>query len=80
MPVYALNWFVPLKTECEPGETAQFLIGSKENVSVIYEIRVHDSLLSRQWLKLNDNQVKIDVPVKEEYRGNFMVNFVFVTA
>jgi len=78
MPVYALNWFVPLKTECEPGETAQFLIGSKENVSVIYEIRVHDSLLSRQWLKLNDNQVKIDVPVKEEYRGNFMVNFVFV--
>ena len=78
MPVYALNWFVPLKTECEPGEKAQFLVGSKENVSVIYEIRVHDSLLSRQWLKLNDNQVKIDVPVKEEYRGNFMVNFVFV--
>jgi hypothetical protein len=78
MPVYALNWFVPLKTECEPGETAQFLIGSKENISVIYEIRVHDSLLSRQWLKLNNNQVKIEVPVKEEYRGNFVVNFVFV--
>jgi hypothetical protein len=78
MPVYALNWFVPLITECQPGETAQFLVGSKENVSVIYEIRVHDSLLSRQWLKLNNNQVKIVVPVKEEYRGNFVVNFVFV--
>ena len=78
MPVFELNWFVPLKTDCEPGETASFLIGSKENVSLIYEIRVHDSLLSRQWLKLNNEQVKIDVPVKEEYRGNFVVNFVFV--
>ena len=79
MPVNALNWFVPLKITGEPGEKARFLIGSKEeNVSVVYEIRVHDSLQSRQWLKLNDRQMVVEIPILGSWRGNFSVNFVFI--
>jgi hypothetical protein len=79
VPAEALNWFVPLKTGGEPGEKARFLIGSKEDdVSVIYEIRVHDSLQSRQWLRLSDNEMVVEIPIREEYRGNFSVNFLFV--
>ncbi|MCX6249306.1 MAG: MG2 domain-containing protein [Bacteroidetes bacterium] len=79
VPENILNWFVPLITSGDPGQTAKFLIGSKEeNVMVIYEIRVHDSIRSREWIKLNDRQLTVEVPIKEEYRGNFAVNFIFI--
>ncbi len=79
VPVNTLCWFVPLKTSGEPGETARFLIGSKDdNVRVIYEIRLHDSLVSREVIKLNNRAMQLEIPIKELYRGNFSVNFVFV--
>jgi hypothetical protein len=79
VPVQEIDWFVPLKTSGEPGEKAKFLVGSKaENVSVLYEIRVHDTLFSRQWMKLSNNQVLVEIPIRETFRGNFSVNFVFI--
>ena len=79
VPVNTLNWFVPLKTTGEPGENARLLVGSKEDdVTVIYEIRLHDSLISRELIKLNNRAMMVDIPIKEQYRGNFAVNFVFV--
>ena len=79
VPVQEIDWFVPVKTTCEPGEKAKFLIGSKaENVNVLFEIRVHDTLFSRQWIKLNNNQTLIEIPIQEGFRGNFSVNFAFI--
>ncbi|MFZ4522082.1 MAG: alpha-2-macroglobulin family protein [Bacteroidales bacterium] len=79
VPVNTLNWFVPLKTTGEPGEKARFLIGSKEdNVNMIYEVRVNDSLVNREWFKLNDRAMAVEIPITEQYRGNFSVNFMFV--
>lgn len=79
VPEQTMNWFIPLKTSGEPGETAQFMIGSKEdNVNVIYEIRLKDTLVSREMLKINDRAVIIDIPIREQYRGNVSVNFMFV--
>ena len=74
-----MDWFVPIKTSGEPGEKAEFLVGSRaENVNVLYEIRVHDTLYSRQWMKLNNNQKLVKIPIQEKFRGNFSVNFIFV--
>jgi hypothetical protein len=79
IPVQEMDWFVPVKTSGEPGEMAKFLIGSKaENVNVLYEIRVHDTLYSRQWMKLNNNQELVEIPIQENFRGNFSVNFIFI--
>jgi hypothetical protein len=79
VPVPEADWFVPVKTSGEPGEKAQFLIGSRaDSVNVLYEIRVHDTLFSRQWLKLNNNQVLVEIPILEKFRGNFSVNFLFI--
>ena len=73
-----MNWFVPLRTHGNPGESASFLMGSKDtDVSVLYEIRAHDSLVSRKWLGFSDFQIVLDVPIQENYRGNFSVNLVF---
>jgi hypothetical protein len=79
VPVQEMDWFVPVKTSGEPGENAKFLIGSKaENVNVLYEIRIHDTLYSRQWMKLNNNQELVEIPIQENFRGNFSVNFIFI--
>jgi hypothetical protein len=79
VPVPEIDEFVPVKTSGEPGEKAKFLIGSKaENVNVLYEVRVHDSLYSRQWLKLSNNQKQVEIPILEKFRGNFSVNFIFI--
>ena len=79
VPAQEIDWFVPVKTSGEPGETAKFLVGSKaENTNVLYEIRVHDTLFSRQWLKLSNNQVLVEIPIREKFRGNFSVNFIFI--
>ena len=79
VPVNVLNWFVPLTASGEPGEKARFLIGSKdEDVNVIYEIRAKDTLISRQSIQISNNQLLVEVPIKEEYRGNFSVNFIFI--
>jgi hypothetical protein len=79
VPINTLSWYVPLKTSGVPGETARFLIGSREdNVNMIYEIRLDDSLVSREMIKLNNRAMVLEIPIKEQYRGNFSVDFVFV--
>jgi hypothetical protein len=79
VPVQDIDWFVPIKTSGEPGEKAKFLIGSKaENVYVRYGIWVHDTLFSNQLIKLNNNQVVVEIPIKEQFRGNFFVNCTFI--
>ena len=79
IPVPAFNWFVPLKSSGEPGETAFFLIGTSEKeIRVIREIRVKDQLYSREWLILKNQQKVVEVPILEAFRGNFSVNFLFV--
>ncbi len=79
VPLNTISWFVPLKISGEPGEAARFLIGSKEdNVSMIYEIRLDDSLVSREIIKINDRAMLLEIPIKEQYRGNFSVNFLCV--
>jgi len=76
--VNVMNCFVPLKTNCEPGDKAQFLFGSAEkNITALYEIRIQDSLVSRQFLKLSQEQTLVEIPVKKEYRGDLSVTFIF---
>ena len=79
VPVPAFNWFVPLKSSGEPGEIASFLIGTSEKeIRVIREIRVKGQLYSREWFTLKNQQKLVEIPILEEFRGNFSVNFLFV--
>jgi hypothetical protein len=79
MPVNAIAWFMPLVTSGQPGGSASLLAGSKEdNVTLMAEVLVRDSLVSRQWYSLNDRILRIDQPIIGLFRGNFTLNVVFV--
>jgi len=78
-PLNVYNWFVPLKVKGEPGEEATFLIGtSARNIKAVYEIQHKGEVVHREWIKLDREQKQISVPIKEEYRGNFSVQWAFV--
>ncbi len=79
LPYPTANWFTPIKHHCEPGEQAEFLIGSAlEDVSVLYEIEHQGKIVHQEWLALDQEQKVIKIPVEEKHRGNFAVHFVFV--
>ncbi len=72
-------WFKMLKSKGEPGENASFIIGTKaKNVRFLYEIILKDKIVSKQWVQINNEQKLIEIPIKEEYRGNFAIHIVSV--
>ncbi len=77
IPSNKASWFAELKTSGEPGETAELLIGSaEENVKVLYELEYDGKTILSKWLTLDNEQKKIEIPIKEEYRGNLIANFI----
>ncbi|MCF6366803.1 MAG: MG2 domain-containing protein [Bacteroidales bacterium] len=79
MPVKMTKLFVPVKTYCEPGEEALFLIGSGyQGTKVIYQIEHKGKIVSQKILNINNEQKLIKIPVEEKHRGNFSVHFIFV--
>ncbi len=78
-PSEMLHWYTALKASGEPGEKASLLLGTAEkNVQVIREVIHENKTVSREWIRLSDRQKLFDIPIREEYRGNFQVLFAFV--
>ncbi|PID89606.1 MAG: hypothetical protein CSA05_00380 [Bacteroidia bacterium] len=79
IPYLTADWFVALNSKGEPGEKASFLIGSgAKEVKVLYEIEHKGKIKSREWIKIKNQQLKVEIPIQEEDRGNFAVHFSFV--
>jgi uncharacterized protein YfaS (alpha-2-macroglobulin family) len=77
VPANNSNWIAQIKTSGQPGETAELLVGSAEdNVKVLYELLYGDKTIISKWLNLDDEQQKIEIPIKEEYRGGLTANFI----
>jgi 5-hydroxyisourate hydrolase-like protein (transthyretin family) len=78
-PVKTFDWFAVIKSSGEPGENALYILGSSEsNVSVLCEVEFNSQIKEKRWITLNNEQKRIDFPIKEEYRGNFAIHFTFV--
>jgi uncharacterized protein YfaS (alpha-2-macroglobulin family) len=78
-PINEINWFHVIKAKGEPGETASFLVGTKDkSVRVLYEVVQKDKVILSQWLEMSNEQKLIEIPITEELRGGFSVNLMFV--
>ncbi|NNM94798.1 MAG: hypothetical protein HKL88_04950 [Bacteroidia bacterium] len=79
LPGATPDFFSVIKDNGEPGEKASFLIGSAEkDVNLMYEVREPGQPVRREWLTLNGEQKKLELPIKEEDRGGFAVHFAWV--
>ncbi len=79
MPFNEPAFFAPVSIYCEPGENAQFIIGTGlNNIRVLYEIEHQGNIISSNYIEINNEQKLIQIPIEEKYRGNVSVNFVFI--
>ena len=79
IPLKEYFWSKNLTPTVEPGETASFLFGTKtKGVKVMYEVEHQGRIVKKEWITLNNEQKKIEIPVEEKHRGNFGVHVLFV--
>lgn len=77
IPVF--DSYKAIKSSGEPGEKAQFLIGtSLSNLRLLYEIEHEGKIVSKKWIILNNEQRLIEIPIEEKHRGGFSVHFIGV--
>ncbi len=74
----AIQLFKGIKTNAQPGEKAQVLIGSSAHAKILYEVEQDGKIIHKEWLKRNNEQGTIELAIKEEYRGNVTQHFVYV--
>ncbi len=80
VPGNEINWFNKITINpLEPGETAKFIIGTKEeNVSVLYEVEHKGEIVKKEFITLNKEQKRIEIPIEEKHRGNFSIHCIFI--
>ena len=63
----------------EPGGKAEFIIGTKEdNVNVLYELEKKGAIVKREYITLNKEQKRIEIPIVEADRGNIAFHLLFI--
>lgn len=79
LPFPLFSYFNPLKTKVEPGEKASFLIGtSLKELSLFYYVTSGDKVIKEEWIKLRNEQRKIEIPIEETYRGGIEISLIGV--
>lgn len=79
IPTSDYDWFSSLNDKGEPGAKAIFLIGTKSpDTKVLFEVEHKNEIVKKEWLTLNAEQKKIEIPIEEKHRGNFAYHLVFV--
>jgi uncharacterized protein YfaS (alpha-2-macroglobulin family) len=73
-----VNWFVQKTKSCEPGSTAQILVGSSLKVKFLLETYSNKKLMRREWISIRNEQKLIEIPVSENDRGGIIVNLTLV--
>ncbi|MBE0570357.1 MAG: hypothetical protein IH618_02340 [Ignavibacteriaceae bacterium] len=74
-PLNESSWVYMNEKSYEPGETVTLYIGSAEkNVKALFELEYDGKIIRKEWIELDNEQKKIEIPVKEEHRGNLVVH------
>ncbi len=68
-------WVKELGYATEPGEQASFVIASKDNIELFYQVIKNDKIVEKKTITLNNEQKIISFPVTEDDRGGFDIQF-----
>jgi len=69
----------PVKTTCEPGEKAVFLISSAlPEGRILMEVEREGEVVVSRWFVLHKGEQRVELPVLEGDRGGFAVHFLCV--
>jgi uncharacterized protein YfaS (alpha-2-macroglobulin family) len=74
----AVSRFTVMNTFCEPGEKAVIIAGSSEKISALYEVEQDGRIIDKQRININNEKQRLEIPIREEYRGNIAVHYTMV--
>lgn len=78
LPYPRLGWVNFTNTYVEPGENLSFEVGSSaKDVNILIEIESDKKIVKKEFITLDSEKKLINVPVIEDYRGNFVVHAIF---
>lgn len=78
-PLNTVKWVNFKNTTAEPGDKVVFSLGTAaKDICLMYEVEHGIGTIERQWVTLNNELRRFEIPVKEEHRGNFFVHITFV--
>ncbi|MDR2969519.1 MAG: alpha-2-macroglobulin [Tannerellaceae bacterium] len=78
-PVFSREWLITEKTDCLPGEEAEWIFGTSfESTYVLYEVYQGNKQIMRQRIVLNNENRTFKLPFREEYGDGVMVSFTYI--
>ncbi len=79
LPVKEIFWHSLSADLAEPGDVVQLRVGSSTgNMRILYEVLNGREVIQRQWITAGKKLLKLQVPVEEAFRGNFVVRLISV--
>ncbi|HQP03771.1 MAG TPA: alpha-2-macroglobulin family protein [Bacteroidales bacterium] len=79
MPYMAATLFIQENATVLPGEKAILYLGTSfKDVKLSYELEHKGVIAERKWINVSNEIKKIEIPVTEDFRGNFTVHVLFV--
>ena len=74
-PTNTASYFNMVKSYAEPGDSISFIIATRDtDTRFHYEIEYDGKIIMKEWVKLNNEQKQIYIPIKEEYRGGLALH------
>lgn len=71
MPTPELLMVEEVNTTVEPGDTAVILVGSSaQDARVLFEVEFKGKIVSSEWITLNNEKKRLEIPIEEKHRGN----------
>lgn len=78
-PIPTYEWLMTPQTECNPGESAEIILGSSaRQVYVLYEIFKDKKKLSVERFILDNENKKIEIPFLESYGEGISAAFTYI--
>ena len=70
------EWLTVVKNSGEPGDTAVFRIaGGNDSSLMLFDMLFKNQIIERKWLNVGRVPQELRIPILENYRGGFAVNF-----
>ncbi len=81
LPSKTVFWHHLSSTKAEPGDVLKLDIGSASgSMRMFYEIQNGREIVHRQWITTGKKLTKLEIPVSEPFRGNFVVRLMSIEA
>lgn len=78
IPYPAINWFVERKQTLEPGSIAEAIIGTSEDITVLYQVEHNKKIVHSENVIIKKRIKKFTWLVTEGLRGGFAMHFTFI--